>query len=343
MNGHFMNLTREQLHDRHRLSHQQIDRWLGENSGNEFLQEKLKQLDVVKKFLNVTDLFSKNEIQFISLKGPLLSYRIYGDPTVRLSHDIDILIETAAIEPIMKILVENGYHLTAGYFWPLKKAQQELVTDVFHHLSFYNKELDFCVEIHWVLMHELPVSLKNQKELIAGNLTEVDFAGRKFTVLTKEFELLFLIIHGARHGWFRLKWLVDINEYPIAEVDDLKFKQLVKKLKAGRIIGQTNYLLKKYFNASLPFSGDERLPEYFIRYALQSIDSSIKIERSTHEMIAYFRYLLQMFPGFYHKYRMVSGSLFRPGDISMIDSSFKIVYYLYRPYSLIKRRLFNVR
>jgi hypothetical protein len=37
----------------HRLSHQQIDHWLGENRTKEFIPEKLKQLEAVKNFLFV--------------------------------------------------------------------------------------------------------------------------------------------------------------------------------------------------------------------------------------------------------------------------------------------------
>lgn len=334
---------RTYLFNRHRLSHQQIDRWLGENRSKEFVQEKLKQLDAVKNFLSVTDLLTQNGISFICIKGPLLSNRIYGDPTVRLSHDIDILIETAVIEPVMKILFQNGYHLTTGSIWPLKKAQQELLIDVIHHLSFYNQQLYLCVEVHWVLMHELPISSKKQKELIAGNLTEVDFAGRNFTVLTKEFELLFLIIHGAKHGWNRLKWLVDIHMYPLNKINNARFDQLVKELKAGRMIGQINFLLSKFFNTPLPFTSDKHTPRYLLQYSIQSIDSEIPLQLSLRDYISSFRNQYLMYPGHYYKYKMIARVFFRPLDIELIDSSFKIVYYLYRPYSLIIRRLFHVR
>ena len=174
------------LHDRHLLSHQQIDKWLVENRGKEFLQEKLKQLDVVKTFLWITDLIRNEGIQFVSLKGPLLSYRIYKDPTVRISHDIDILVELVALERITNLLKENGYSFSEGYDWPQKKVQQELIINAYHHISFYNKEQGSCVEIHWVLMNNLPVSSSKMKNIVSENLTEMDFAGRKFTVLNKE-------------------------------------------------------------------------------------------------------------------------------------------------------------
>jgi hypothetical protein len=65
---------RNYLYKRHRLSHQQIDGWLGENRSKEYLPEKLERLEAVKNFLAVTDLFRQSDIHFISLKGPLLSH-----------------------------------------------------------------------------------------------------------------------------------------------------------------------------------------------------------------------------------------------------------------------------
>lgn len=330
---------RTYLHDRHRLSHQQIDRWLSEDSGNTFLPEKLKQLQAVRNFLNVTDLLRQNGVSIVPLKGPLLSYRIYQDPTVRFSHDIDLLVEVGMIETVMKILFENGYRLVDGVIWPKKKIQQEMVIDSSHHLGFCNKELNLCVEVHWVLMPGLPFPIIKQRAIVAENLMEMDFAGRKFTVLTKEFELLYLMIHGAKHGWNRLKWLVDINEYPLNEVNDILFGKLVRQFSAGRIVAQTNELLERYFSTQLPFANSARLPGYFIRYAQQSIGGGICENLSIRDHLRLYRYLWLMFPGLYYKYKMILDAFCRPSDIPAIDSSFKVAYYFYRPYSFIKRRI----
>ena len=52
---------RETLNIRHRLSHQQIDSWLGENRSKEFFEEKLKHLKMVQHFIGVTDFLRKHE------------------------------------------------------------------------------------------------------------------------------------------------------------------------------------------------------------------------------------------------------------------------------------------
>ena len=88
---------RNYLRERHRLSHQQIDTLLGEDKSGEFINDKLKQFELVRHFLYITDKLRINNIPFISIKGPLLSLRLYGDPTVRISSDIDLLINKGQI------------------------------------------------------------------------------------------------------------------------------------------------------------------------------------------------------------------------------------------------------
>jgi hypothetical protein len=335
---------RTSLNNRHRLSHKQIDTWFNESLSKEFLQEKFKQLDAVKTFLWLTDLIRDAGISFISLKGPLLSHRIYNDPTVRISHDIDILIEIFNIEPVIEILKNNGYSFSEGVFWPRKVIHQEMILNTYHHLNLTNKDRDSCIEIHWVLMNNLPVSKSKMNNLVSENILEMDFAGRKFTVLNKEMELLFLLIHGSRHGWSRLKWLVDIKDYPIHEIDFAVFQKLRSKLKANRIIGQTNYFLNIFFQTQLPFSGDAKIPDFFIQFARKSIDDEIKgVTLPLTYIISLYRYKWFMFKGFHYKIKLISSILFRPNDISSIDSSFKIIYLLYRPFSFIKRRFKNVK
>ena len=139
------------------------------------------------------------------------------------------------------------------------------------------------------------------------------------------------------------KWLVDIKDYPAGEVDVVLFEKLSSKLKAQRIIGQTNFFLNKFFQMQLPFHNSGRLADFFIRFAQQSIDDEIRKEQSTKDLIRIYRYQWFMFSGFYYRFKLVSSTLFRPGDISVIDSSYKILYLLYRPYSFIKRRILNVQ
>lgn len=332
---------RNYLHERHRLSHQQIDRWLKEDSGRENLPEKFRLLQIVSQFISVTDLLRKHDILFVPLKGPLLSHRIYKDAAVRLSHDLDILVDQENLEPVVQILLENGYALVEGAIWPERKIHKEMIIESVHHVELYNKNLNLIVEVHWKFFPGIPLPPQKLHEIIRENLMEVEFAGRTFRVLNEEMELLFLMIHGSKHAWQRLKWLVDIHEYPADYVNAESFYALVRQFDAERIVAQTNLLLKKFYGKCLPFGRKSRLPKFFIRYALQSIEGGISLNLTIKEHIWLYCYNWYLFPGAYYKWKMVADLFVRQGDMELVGYSFKAAYYLYRPYSFIKRRIFH--
>lgn len=332
---------RNLLRNRHRLSHQQIDWLLNENSRKKYIDEKISQLQHVRIFMEVTGLLRQNGIPFISLKGPLLSYRIYKDPTVRISHDIDLLIDTEMIGRVIEILYNNGYQFSTDVFWPETKSQQKIYIKKIHHLSFFNTETKSCVEIHWVLMHELPVSPQRQKAIISENIKEVEFSGKTFSVLGAELELIYLMIHGARHGWQRLKWLIDIKDYPLQEIDPVIFDHIALQLKASRIIAQTDTLMTKYLNASFTLNKNFSTPNYLIKYAKELFNYETVSNFSNEQELKRIHYLFLLFPGIYYKWHIISDRFMRVRDLREVHSSWNIVYYLYRPYSFIKRRILH--
>jgi hypothetical protein len=59
---------RKLLHDRHRLSHEQIDVLLSENRAREFLQEKMMRMASIKHFLEITDILRDAGIKLSVIK-----------------------------------------------------------------------------------------------------------------------------------------------------------------------------------------------------------------------------------------------------------------------------------
>lgn len=337
-----MYYTRDCLYYRHRLSHQQIDKWLGENRALEFIHDKVGRLESVKHFIGVTDRLRNNGISFICIKGPLLSYRIYNDLAVRLSHDIDLLIGSNQLDVVLRLLMDDKFTFVKGHSWPKEKVRQDLIIKSAHHISLYNNEMKFCVEIHWTLMNEIPIKQTELSDLISHNLALVNFAGREFTVFNKEFELLYLMVHGARHGWCRLKWLLDINEYPLNDFDFEYFNKLTLQLHADRIVAQTNYFLIKYFNKRLHFAKQTRIPAFFIHYAEELIKKEDVERFSTIELLEHFWYTAYLFPQFSYKLKCFYRMMINHGDVIKFNFSSSMMYYIYRPFSFIKRKVLHV-
>lgn len=338
-----MNYTRQILSERHRLSHQQIDRWFNTNSGSLYLKEKMDLLISVKNFLCVTDLLRENKISFISIKGPLLSYKLYGDAAVRFSHDIDLVINFDELDFIIELLNEAGFMISDGIEWPKEEIRRKLLKKCLHHISLYNKKMHFCVELHWTILNEVPIKQKKLATIVVSNQTNMYFADRNFVVLNNELELLYLMIHGAKHGWSRLKWLVDINEYPMEKINTSLFMQLVDQLHAEKIVIQTNKLLLEYFGKEISFAPKGCIHNILISYPNGFINKRDIMMFNVSDIYRNTVYIMSLFPNISYKVKRISILLVRPKDILDMDFSTAAMYYIYRPYSFIKRRILHVK
>ena len=111
---HIIGIPPEILKSRHRLSAEQINLLAGGRVIEESYEEKAGTLVKVAEFIKVTDLLRAGGIDFIPLKGPLLSFRLYGDATTRRYGDIDILVDPASMEfSINSFTTDAGLSITS--------------------------------------------------------------------------------------------------------------------------------------------------------------------------------------------------------------------------------------
>lgn len=264
--------TREVLYHRHRLSHQQIDDVMGERQDELVLEEKIHQLKKVARFLEITSALEKENIWFISYKGPLLSYRIYNDATCRIYKDFDFLIRSDKIPETIVVLNRLGY-CSRSYRWPSSENRQKRLIFLANQYTLDHPESGISVEIHWSLLKFPAARRKKITAIIDANLQQTVFGNQIFYQFTPELELLHLVIHGSLHTWSRLKWLTDVNEFiQRIQFDEKKFEALTKQLHAGRLVALCNALLRLYFPQTVMLPCRSEAPDWFIEYALHQLN-----------------------------------------------------------------------
>jgi Uncharacterised nucleotidyltransferase len=298
------------LKERHRLSPQQINSLFGSGVISETIDEKANAIGKVGEFLRITDALSAASIRFIPLKGPLLSFRLYGDATLRYFSDLDILVDASSLTCITKILEGEGY-VPYGRLWPLDYREQRRVLSYAHHISFFHPEKLTAFEIHWRLATRPWLNFSKADTFDAPELTSLSFEGRSFTVLNNEQELLFLVIHGGHHRWSMLKWLVDVNVYlKVHYICWEKFSKLSDALNAGRMVALCNAMLSEYFPGGTLMPCLSPAPEYMVRLSKKAIeDASTSGPETVGEILTIIRFLLHAYPGSGHKFRVLKNTV----------------------------------
>lgn len=340
-----MNFSRQNLHQRHRLSHQQIDKLLNEMESADFTEEKMQQMEKLRFFHKFTSELRERDIKFWVLKGPILSDRIYGDPTCRLMNDFDILIEPDSVDLLTELLTGMNFH-PRDFQWPESTKREKIAQHITNQIGYYNSENGVLVEVHWRLFNDRVSDHAKSWQLIKENTEIIEFAGKPFHRFNIEFELLYLVIHGSIHGWFRLKWLVDIHEmlkrYPFNENH---FNELVGEMNAGRFVDVCNAMLSEYF------PGSKRLPAQNTNITKLESFAKEQVERSSDELgdtifhtLSSIRYRMALTDNIQYKLDLLKLFAICKTDLNYKwIPPYKTAFYLFRPFGYLYRALIKLK
>lgn len=189
--------------------------------------------------------FLDHNVQSLLLKGPVLALMLYGDLSLRTSKDLDILVSPHHVTQAEEILIRLGYET--------EEKDQDAI-DIWrrkqHHISYVHPVLLTQVELHWRMSLELPGAsfedLWERRVTVALSSSPINYLGN-------EDLLVYLVSHGSRHGWFRLRWLYDIDRMMSKDMINIKkLKQIYKSDGGQHLAGQSLLLTSKLFSTRLP-------------------------------------------------------------------------------------------
>ncbi|MBM7651871.1 nucleotidyltransferase domain-containing protein [Neobacillus cucumis] len=187
-----------------------------------YKRNTFEMLRLSSELERVCGILNENQIRLLVLKGPVLAKDLYGDLSLRTCGDLDILVSINDLETVDTLLQMQGY-VKQDYInmslndWKWRN----------HHIEYYHKQNRVNIEIHWRL-NPFPGNGPDFEELWLRK-RESTLTSFPIYFLGREDLFLFLVSHGARHGWFRLRWLLDINQMLKQKIRwDVLIKQLQK-------------------------------------------------------------------------------------------------------------------
>ena len=154
----------------------------------------------------LTELLESEGIACLLLKGAGLAIQTYGHPLLRDGRDIDLLVAPRHLQKTEILLSRAGLHMekpTAAS--PARKALYRRYSHEYQMLT----PTGVIVELKSRLS-PTPSLMSITADGMLDRRAHIAVAGVSLPVPGKEDLLLYLCGHGARHCWFRLKWLADI-------------------------------------------------------------------------------------------------------------------------------------
>jgi hypothetical protein len=202
----------------------------------EALSVGARNLQAAAESIRLLDEFENASVPLLFFKGLTLSALAYGDPFVKMSSDIDILVDPSDLPRAAEILSARGFRPTI----PAAESSSPAFANWHAHVK----------ESVWKgrgLVLELHTRLADNPELIptVGMDSErqlVSLAGYgSLPTLTTDDLFAYLCVHGATCVWFRLKWIVDLaallHSAGGAAIAERMYRE-ARKRAAGRAPGQ---------------------------------------------------------------------------------------------------------
>jgi hypothetical protein len=170
------------------------------------LETARSNLVLSAELLKLADLFKKEMIDVVPLKGPLLGAALYQDQVLKVSTDLDLLVRRTDALRAKRLLESIGYRLQTVPHWPSERA---CLRGIRNELSFRDSDSRLKLDLHWSLLPSyFPSSFEEAK--IWANLRSVPWGNARMQTLSPEQQLMFLCAHGVKHLWSRLGWLCDL-------------------------------------------------------------------------------------------------------------------------------------
>ena len=156
--------------------------------------------------LELKQVFGDAGIEFLVMKGLPLSQKLYGDIAFRSSRDIDIMVQPKDLMKCHLTLKKQGFVQRAPSI-PLTEENNEIFRKRANQIAYHNSQ-GVQLELHWRLF--------KKKNTISGDTREVWNHTKSTKILDQDFIMLddrclfqYLYIHGARHQYLSLFWLLD--------------------------------------------------------------------------------------------------------------------------------------
>jgi hypothetical protein len=193
---------------------------------------------------NLCKYFHDYRVRVLILKGPVLGADLYGDVSLRTSGDIDIIIPIKDLDEVDRHLSLLGYEKD-DYI-------QTILNDWtwrHHHVTYFHPEKKIKLEIHWRL-NPGPGKEPNFNDLWERKRVS-SLTSYPVYCLGREDLFLFLVSHGARHGWSRLRWLIDIDQLVRQKLNWETLPKLLKKHQYFLVSGQALILTSQLLNTPM--------------------------------------------------------------------------------------------
>ena len=197
---------------------------------------------------NVLRVLAAGGVEALPLKGVALGVAAYGDPSVRRSGDVDVLVRPADGERAAQALAARGY----ADLMPLDGYERRWFTRSVRQLPPVARPGGPKVEVHAAVHHPL-LALDLDVAGLFARARPTDLPTGPVAAMSPEDSLLVVVSHALRGGWNRLEWIACTAWLAArADLDWALTERLAREAGATRMLALGLVLARDALGVTLP-------------------------------------------------------------------------------------------
>lgn len=236
-----------------------------------FVYWAMRNLMLTSQIHTVLQAFRADGIEALCLKGLAIGALAYGDPILRETSDLDLLVRRDDFARARAALVACGYRPDVS------ARREEAYLREHHGFAFRSEKGD--VDLHWNLAHLFQRVPTDADALLERSL-RVPLGSGEVPTLSREDHLLQLATHGVTHCWRSLYLIADIAAL-LQDPDRLDW-DLVKRNAAAsrsrRAIALSVYLAVRLYAAVPPEALREELADPAIEHLAAQVQQWLFVD-----------------------------------------------------------------
>ena len=209
--------------------------------------------------------FQSYGIAPLFLKGPLLAHQIYGDLSLRVCGDVDVLVPAPQFMQAAARLAQLGYAADTD----LDESAIRKHLRFQHDLPFAHPD-GTLVELHADLAQP-HYSYRIDLSQWFQDARFVVISGHSLPTPSPAHTLLLAIIHGTKHLWTRLDLLADAAGIIRQPLDWDVLHRDIRRAGAARAAAVAGYLLRDVLSVETPLLEDDRLAARIARTTAETL------------------------------------------------------------------------
>lgn len=204
----------------------------------------------ISALLEITNLLINNEINFLVLKGVILSDILYQNFFNRESIDIDILVysEKDALK-FINLLKSKNYNVLDKKIFK-NKLYSYLYFKAKNSIKLFSKSKKSSIDLHFRLFGNR-IFTANKFKAFTSNVELYKFYTHEVSILSHEYYFLLLCVHSSIHCFKRLVWIYDVYQYINRyNIDLLRIYKIACDYKLEKHFINAIYVCDRLFNIS---------------------------------------------------------------------------------------------